>query len=59
MSDDTPSYEAADDDGVCARCGIRSATSAHECPFKTEVHDDFTTRCTCCTACTQECADDV
>jgi hypothetical protein len=34
------------------------ANEAHECPFRTEIDDDYT-ECNCCDACTEQCAMDI
>ncbi len=31
----------------------------HTCPFKEEINDDHESLCSCCEACTRECAMDV
>ena len=42
------------------RClgGGHAQIAPHTCPFRTEVHDDFVTHCTCCTDCQRECRED-
>lgn len=38
-------------------CG--DPATPHTCPFKSEINGDDFTECTCCEACTQQCAMDI
>lgn len=54
--------EIVADSGVVAVCGKCGAPSEgpHSCPYEADINDnDDPECCTCCDACTQECADDI
>ena len=44
---------------LCKTCGINPATKPHTCPYKEDINHDSETKCTCCSVCTQNCADDI
>lgn len=59
--EDAPMYGISPDSvspELCSRCGDNYATEPHPCPFAQEINDDDT-MCTCCEACTNDCADDI
>ena len=39
----------------CGNCGTNDAADEHGCPYAEEIHDDFTTMCTCCDDCRHDC----
>ncbi len=41
------------------RCGVNELLPLHPCPYQAEINDNHDFRCTCCTYCIQECADDI
>lgn len=43
---------------TCSKCG-GEGTEPHTCPFAEYIYGDYTTECTCCEACTEECAMDI
>lgn len=44
--------------GMCS-CGEGWQEPPHQCPFKSDVHNDSETLCTCCTGCQYKCAQDI
>ena len=45
--------------GDCVHGNIHDLDNQHECPYQTEINDDYDFRCTCCDECAQDCADDI
>lgn len=43
---------------VCSSCKANTGKSLHECPYKSELFDDYSL-CDCCEDCTQNCRDDI
>jgi len=41
------------------KCTCDQDAEEHTCPFKSDVHDDNETLCTCCKYCTHQCAMDI
>lgn len=39
-------------------CSHKEKEEPHECPYRSELYDDFTL-CTCCEKCTDQCSDDI
>jgi hypothetical protein len=38
----------------CPECGVNLASEPHECPYATEIHNDYKL-CTCCSECEHYC----
>lgn len=50
------------DGSLCREMSIKDkhkAEKSHPCPYLADVSNDSKTRCTCCSDCSQECADDI
>lgn len=48
------------DPNLCPVCQKNPAEELHSCPYEADIHnnpDEFF--CTCCAACTQNCADEI
>ena len=44
---------------VCNACNCAPSEPQHECPYKSDVHDDKVFKCNCCELCQQVCVDDI
>lgn len=40
-------------------CDCDSGNEPHGCPYREELESDYETQCTCCAACTRQCAQDI
>lgn len=43
----------------CDRCLSMDGQEEHTCPYKTEIEDDFTYTCNCCSSCVELCCDEI
>ena len=43
----------------CPKCKLNPAEPIHICPYDSDIHDDDTSCCKCCSSCTSECANDI
>lgn len=44
---------------LCPGCGVNPAEEPHACPYEECVGGNSGKFCTCCSACTKACADDI
>jgi hypothetical protein len=49
-------FKAKSIEGLCPTCHKNPSTDDHPCPFESDVHNDPTKMCNCCSACETECA---
>jgi len=44
---------------LCPKCHGDHRESWHTCPYRTDMADDYETKCRCCSYCQKDCAGDI
>lgn len=47
------------DETMCEKCEEKPAQPLHNCPYSTDVYDDYSVSCNCCSECTYQCCMDI